>query len=282
MAGVLFINPAAGRGDGNESLREMFRDHKIIEAQPQRFSDQVAAALTEGVDFVAVAGGDGTIRAAAEELRGGSVPLLPVPGGTRNHFAKDLGIDTFERAAETSVAGVVRRIDMGDVNGVGFINNSSLGLYPKLVAEREGREHRWPKWVANIAATYEQLRHGRRVEVEVDGTSYRAWMVFVGNGRYGDGLSDLADRGSLDDGVLDLRVVGADRALARTRVVLALLLGRLARSPLVFAATVTSVSLDVERHRVEVALDGEVEMLEPPLRYRSLPRTLPVLVPPPG
>jgi undecaprenyl-diphosphatase len=105
------------------------------------------------------------------------------------------------------------------------------------------------------------------------------WLSFIGNGRYGDGLWDLADRESLDEHVLDVRLVRADRPLARFRVVGALVLGRLARSPLIMTREANTVTIDLDRAGVEVALDGEVEKLEPPLRYESVAGGLAVLVP---
>jgi undecaprenyl-diphosphatase len=105
-------------------------------------------------------------------------------------------------------------------------------------------------------------------------------MVFVGNGRYGEGLIDLADRESLDSNELDVRVAVAEKPLARLRLLLALLFGRLARSELLERMTTSEVTIDIEgRGTVEVALDGEVERLETPLRYRSLKGELSVLVP---
>jgi undecaprenyl-diphosphatase len=118
------------------------------------------------------------------------------------------------------------------------------------------------------------------MKVEVDGTPHMAWMVFVGNGPYGAGMLDLADRDSLTEHVLDLRVVLADRPLARLRVIGALALGRLARSPLVLHRQCRAVTVALpEQDDVDVALDGEVERLQPPLQYESRPAALNVLTP---
>jgi diacylglycerol kinase family enzyme len=231
----------------------------------------VANALNIGADLVAIGSGMQLLRA------GTGVALLPVPAGTRNHFAKDVGNGTIEQAA-AGTAGRRLEVDLGDVNGRCFVNNSSIGLYPQIVVRREARERRVPKWVANTIAVYEQLRHGRRLKVDLDGEIHWAWMAFVGNGRYGDGLLDLADRESVTENLLDVRIVKADRPLARLRVVLALLLGRLARSPLVYTMRTRRVSLDVDRDSLEVALDGEVETLATPLIYESQARALTILV----
>jgi diacylglycerol kinase family enzyme len=280
MSGVIFFNPAAGNGSVEEDdLREHFSGHRVEACEPDDIGDQITEALAGRPQFIGVSGGDGTIRAAAEAMGGTGVPLLVIPSGTRNHFAKELGIVDLD-AAVAAIGGTTRDVDLGGVNGRCFVNNSSLGLYPKIVVRREAHERRLPKGIANIVATYEQLRHGRRMRVRFDGDEHDAWMVFVGNGRYGESLLALMSREALDDHILDIRLVRADRPLARLRVLLAILLGRLARSPLVERRDGTSMVLDVDRPAVEVALDGEVTRLEPPLRYEVMPGALTVLVAP--
>jgi undecaprenyl-diphosphatase len=206
-------------------------------------------------------------------------PLLPIPAGTRNHFARDVGVPELDDAVAAAAGGHRREIDVGRVNGHIFVNNSSIGVYPAIVIRRESHQRRVRKGVANVVAVWEQLRHGRRFWVDVAGRRFRVWMVFVGNGRYGEGLLDLADRESLDEHVLDVRVARADRPLARVRILGALFLGRLARSPIMFSVTTPSISLDVNRPSIEVALDGEVERIDTPLCYESVPDALTVLVP---
>jgi undecaprenyl-diphosphatase len=281
VAGVVFVNPHAGPGETSvDELRPLFAGQRVEACRPGDLEDRVRTARDENVDFVAVAGGDGSQRCAAGQLAGGDVPLLPVPAGTRNHFAKDLGIPTLEEAAAAAASGRVQRVDVGRVNGHAFLNNSSVGIYPRIVVSRRAREVRLRKGVATVVAAVEQLRRGRRVDVDVDGEPAKAWLVFVGNGRYGEGLLDLADRETLRDGVLDVRVVRADQPMARLRVVGALLLGRLAGSPLIVTRAVPHVTIDVpRRRRIDVALDGEVEEMATPLRYECEPDALPVLTP---
>ena len=278
--GVIFVNPGSGPDVTSlEELRRRFPGHTVEECPPDRLADTVRDALTTRPDFIGVAGGDGTIRTVAEQLVGTDVALLPIPAGTRNHFARDVGVADVD-AAERAARGRVITVDVGRVNGKCFVNNSSIGVYPKIVILREAHHRRLRKGVATVVAAYEQLRVGDRVNVEVDGVAHCSWMVFVGNGTYGLGLLDLGDRESLTDGLLDVRVVRADRPLSRLRVVGALVLGRLARSPLVLRRQTAITECVLNRDRVEVALDGEVEEMTPPLRFECLIRQLRVLVPP--
>jgi len=281
VAGIILANPAAGADDLSiDDLRRRFAGHEVVECEPDEVAKRTADAVQRGVDFVGVAGGDGTIRCAAEQLCGSDVPLLPIPAGTRNHFAKDVGVTDIDDAVDAT-HGRVARVDLGEVNDHRFVNNSSIGVYPRVVVRREAHEHRLPKGIANVVAVWEQVRRrGQRLGVEVGGQHHRAWMVFVGNGRYGEGLIDLADRESLTEHQLDVRVALANKPLARLRLLLALLIGRLSHSKLLVEMTTPEVAIDVDGLReVEVALDGEVERVETPLRYRSLEGALSVLVP---
>ena len=281
VPGVIILNPDSGpERTGGPELAGHFPGHDIVECEPKELLDQVTRAAERSPDFVAVAGGDGTIRCAVQGLCGSGVPLLPIPAGTRNHFARELGIEDVATAARVAAEGRVIRVDVGEVNGHRFINNSSIGIYPRIVVSRETRERRWPKGLATAAAAGKQLRHGRRFWLTVDGRRYRAWMVFVGNGPDGRGLLRLNAREALDRNLLDFRLARADSPFSRTRVVLALMVGGLDRSPLLVNRHTKRVDVEMERTSVEVALDGEVELLAPPLRYRSLPRALAVLVPP--
>jgi len=281
--GRIFANPDAGPGAVSvEDLSELFAGHDIEVCEPDELGGRIEAIAGHGTlpAFIGVAGGDGTVRCAAGaavRLRT-SAPLLPIAAGTRNHFASDLGMRDVDAAAEVADRGTQRSVDVGSVNGEIFVNNSSIGLYPSLVADREDHESRLPKRLANVVAAWHQLRRGHRIWVEVDGARRRVWTVFIGNNCYGDSMRDLADRERLDEGVLDVRIAHAKGRFSRLRIAGSVLVGRLPRSPLVERRRTSEVVIDAGGP-VEVALDGEVLTLSSPLEYRSCPRALRVLAP---
>jgi undecaprenyl-diphosphatase len=279
--GHVVLNRASGiKHLDPDEVRKLFAEHVVLECDPPEISAAVNKAIEDGTGFIGVAGGDGTIRGCAEHLVGAEVPLLPVPAGTRNHFARQLGISDLEAAAQAPHAGLVESIDVGEVNGRYFVNNATIGLYAEMVDVRERYQRRGlPKRLAQIVAAWYEIRHGHRFNVVVDGEPYRAWLVFIGNGAYGKDVFDLGDRQSITDHVLDVRIVRADQWLARTRVVIDLILGRLQHSPLVIRQLRQSVEIHLGRGPVEVALDGEVETFTSPLRFRSRPASLRVLIP---
>lgn len=278
--GVVFVNPSSGIGGSPvDEIRERFATSRVVTCGGDDLEKAVQEVIAARPDFVGVAGGDGSIRCVASVLAGTGIPLLPVPTGTRNHFSKELGIETVADAA-AAVVGRRRAVDLAEVNGERFVNNASIGFYAAMVRERSRHERRLPPLVANATAAWAQARKGHRFRVGVNGANRRAWLVFVGNGCYGEGLADLIHRDALDRALLDVRVLRADFTLARTRTVLALLLGRLAASPLLVQIEECDVEVTLRTPTVCVALDGEVVQLSSPLRFRSLPGALTVLVPP--
>jgi undecaprenyl-diphosphatase len=280
--GLVLCNPASGTDDtALTELRACFPDHDVEMCSTGQLRRRVRAAREDGRPFVGIAGGDGTIRTAAEELAHSDTALLPIPAGTHNHFAKAVGIETIDDAAKAADpdGGTARLVDLGRVNGRIFVNNSSVGFYPGVVQQRESRRT-LPKPLANMLATVHQLRTGRRITVRVDGRPVVAWLVFVGNGCYGERMTDLPSRECLDDNLLDVRVVRADQRFARVRLVAALLSGRLARAAVMDRRTCREIVIDIrDRREVDVALDGEVMPLTKPLRYESDAAALRVLVP---
>jgi diacylglycerol kinase family enzyme len=280
--GVVIINPEAGGGGTPlEEVEAHFPGHRVIPIGDD-LGAQVHAAVDAGASFVGLAGGDGSIRAAVGALAGTGVPLLPVPCGTRNHFAGEVGVEDLEAAAELVGRGRVRAVDLGQVNGRFFVNGSHLGLYAGVVRRRRLEGHRRLKVVVAALIIGDQLIRRRTVPVEIDGDRFDAWMVAVGNGPYGAKLLELGDRGPLDGGVLDVRVVRADRALAPARALVHAFRGRMETSELAPRRLVPALDVYSPLTTVDVTLDGELVPLEPPLRFRSLPGALHVLEPDPG
>lgn len=278
--GIVLVNPASGpMPDPMGEVGQHFGDHDIVECKGDDLAALAKAAIERAPAFVAMAGGDGSIRCVASLLAGSDLPLVPVPTGTRNHFSRELGIETVADAAAAAAGGARRQVDLAEVNGERFVNNASIGFYAALVRERDAHERRLPKALANVTAAWAQARKGHRFPVDVNDRRHRAWLVFVGNGCYGEGLTDLMCRESLDGALLDVRVLRADVPLARTRTVLALVLGRVGRSPLIVSSEECEVDVELRSPSVSVALDGEAVRLESPLCFRSLPKALTVLVP---
>jgi YegS/Rv2252/BmrU family lipid kinase len=237
------------------------------------------------IDAVVAGGGDGSIRVVAGALANTSVPLGVLPLGTLNHFAKDLGIPLdLEEAVETIAKGARRTIDLAAVNDKIFINNSSIGIYPYLVSDRERlrKRHTVAKWLATIPAMLHTLRRYPRKQLTIETKdwtrTYHTPCVFVGNNEYAMELTSLGRRNALDEGKLFLAVVKQRTPLGLLRAFLHLCLGRLDQTRDIERFELDELTI-TSRASLAVALDGEVGTMHPPLHYRSLPGALQVIVP---
>lgn len=167
--------------------------------------DAVDFLTVSHADVVGIAGGDGSLAAAAAAALAHDAALVCVPFGTRNHFARDLGLDRDDplRALDAFRDGVERRIDVGRVNGRLFVNNVSLGIYAGLVHRRE-RHRRRGEALARARALLAVAKHRHRLRARVNGQEVAARAVFVGNNCYELDLFTLGARERLDEGRLFL------------------------------------------------------------------------------
>lgn len=231
---------------------------------------------------VAVGGGDGTLGKAAQSLRGTQGALAILPLGTRNHLARTLGIPLdLNEAARVAAIGGRRRIDLGRAGKRIFVNNASIGLYPRLVRERDRRD--LPKWLGTIPAAWRVLRTMRahRYALEIDGQRrvVRTPLLFIGNNRYSLAPGNLGERESLGDGQLSLCAVRAENPLRLVWFAFKVLLG-LARPDQDFEDLAEARSITIAGSgEIGVALDGEVTRMSLPLHLDILPSALGVVAP---
>jgi diacylglycerol kinase family enzyme len=243
-------------------------------------------ALRSDAQVIVAAGGDGTVSAVAATVIGSDKALGVLPSGTMNHFAKDLKIPLdLEGAVETIVADHEARVDVGEVNDHIFVNNSSLGLYPSIVREREKQQRLgWGKWPAFVWAALTVLRRypflGIRVSVDGQELRSRTPFVFIGNNEYEMAGFNIGRRARLDKGELSLYVTNRTGRLGLIRLALRALLGGLRQEKDFLAIRTKEVWIETKHRRLRLALDGEVTNLAPPLHYRVRPGALRVLAPP--
>ena len=239
-------------------------------------------------DLVVAAGGDGTVSAVATAAVAANATFGVLPTGTLNHFAKDIGMPTDMAAAvQVIVAGRVRRLDAGEVNGRLFINNSSIGIYPRMVWEREterkrGMEKRAAFGLAMLR-TWQQYRTlSGRLLVDDAPHAVRTPFIFIGNNDYVlEGLR-LGARRTLDAGHLSVLVAPDCGRFEILALPFRALVGRLKTDAGVDSYTAREVVVELRRSRVSVACDGEIVIMRPPLRYRIRPRVLRTIVPAPA
>ena len=281
-----FINAAAGSADEAREALAASDKFEVREVPPEQLAGAIRAAIDEGAPRVLVAGGDGTIATAAALLVGGKTELAILPGGTLNHFARDLGISTVAvEALELAHAGTSRGVDVGMVSGRIFLNTNSVGAYVHFVRMREKLEARFGYRLASAIAAFRilfRLDH-IAVELEVDGKSriYRTPIVFIGVGERELQLPSLGDRVAGGKRGLHVLVVkGRSRArlfvLALSAAARGVKTG--ARTPELDSFLVDRLNITI-KGRNAVAVDGELASLTSPLAYEIRHAALRVVCP---
>jgi len=276
---VIVSNQRSGAPDHDPAgeLEAAFPAAVVLRTEPDQDLDKqldTAVAKHDGaVRAIGVAGGDGTVAGAVAAAGRHGLPLVVVPAGTLNHFARDVGVEDLQGAVDAASAGEAVAVDLGliDVHaGLGaspgsegaahvrcFLNTASLGSYPDLVRLREQWEHRWSKWPAFAAALVVVLRRATPIEIAIDGRWTSVWFLFVGNGLYHPRGMVPAWRPSLDSGLLDVRWLRADLRFSRLRAILALLLGALGHSHVYAQREVPELDVELAVPGI-LATDGEV------------------------
>lgn len=289
----VIINARSGSSD-----KEVVRRHLIevfasggVEADVSIAQDgaEVAElarqAARDDWKIIVAGGGDGTVNAVASSLVGTDKKLGVLPLGTLNHFARDLGIPVdFDEAAKNLISGHPVKIDVGEVNGRIFLNNSSLGLYPTIVREREKQQRLGSgKWPAFIWAAITAFRRYPFLDVRLDAGGQRfarrTPFVFIGNNEYTMERLDIGMRDCLDKGQLSLYMTNRTGRWGLVRLALRALLGHLSEDKDFLGLCAKEIRITTRHARIRVAFDGEVDNLETPLHYCVRPGALRVIVP---
>jgi diacylglycerol kinase family enzyme len=287
------INPRSGPS-GTPSIADiekLFQSHGITPRITELHKGDDIYALTQSAvqqkyGIIVAGGGDGTVNAVASALVGVSkVKFGILPLGTLNHFAKDMKIPTdIAKAIENIVGGHVQSIDVGQVNGHIFVNNSSVGLYPSIVKLRESLQKTGlSKWPAAARASLKVLFRFRLLRLNIgaaglEKAEHKTALLFVGNNSYDMSFPTLGARPSLQQGVMGVMMPRASTRIGLLYNFFSLVFKAQPKSDVLTFET-TSLLVKTKRSFVKVAVDGEVIMLKSPLNYVIRPKSLQVIVP---
>ncbi|MDN3293908.1 phosphatase PAP2 family protein [Streptomyces ficellus] len=269
---VVVANRGSGSGGGAALVRDALPLAEVVECEPDEVADALEKAASQGrCRALGVLGGDGTVNSAAAVAARHELPLAVFPGGTLNHFAYDLGIESVHDTCRALAAGDAVRVDLGrftpgpDGTPCGyFLNTFSLGVYPELVRLRERWSPRIGGWPAGVLAALKVLRGEHPLEAEVRGRRRALWLLFAGNCVYRRMGPTPGRRYDLADGLLDVRVVHAGR-LPGLRLLAAALAGPLSRSPVHAAEQLRRLRIEGLAPGTPLAYDGEVTEAPPEL-----------------
>jgi diacylglycerol kinase family enzyme len=284
----LILNPAAGGAAGyigglTQTARERGIRVRVLESgEDARLA--AVAAVEDGADVLGVAGGDGSVAAVASVTVEHKLPLMVVPVGTLNHFARDLGLDLTRplRALDAFHAGRERRVDLGWVNERLFINNVSLGVYAEMLGDPGYRQDKLGVAQAKIQAAISdpELRRALRITPPEDAPLESVLAVVVSNNPYEFARwARPGQRHRLDTRMLQVSVLDASTLDELERLLAGTLLGVMEFRPALHHWTSERLEMGVPGERVRAGVDGEPITFEAPLRFSVDPGALRVLVP---
>ncbi|MCD2497570.1 bifunctional phosphatase PAP2/diacylglycerol kinase family protein [Microbacterium nymphoidis] len=276
---TLVVNPASHSGRGaalSESLRRRLPRMRIVEFRPEDDVRAVMAAAAADAEVLAVAGGDGTVRAAAQAAVDHDVPLAVFPAGTFNHFARAVGTFPAIRTVQAIQHGTVGKVDVAYANDEIFLNTASIGAYTDFVRIREKLEKRIGKPLAALVAGWRVMSKNRSVAVTVDGRTRDSSLLFLGNGQYQPQGFAPSSRDDLQDGLLDLRILDVSSRGSRIVALLATLTGQLGRVRQYHEVSAPELEITLPDGPTRIARDGEVGELADVLHVRSVRRALTV------
>lgn len=275
-----FVNPDAGSAERAFAALRADSRFELRELAPARIADAVRDEICHGTRRLLVSGGDGTVCAALGAAAGTALEIAVFPGGTLNHFARDVGLPLDDPAAALDIAasGTARPVDLGLVNGHAILNTSSVGVYVDFVRRREHLEQRVPYRPASVAAAIDVWHDPHALDVELitpDGVHHRLRtpLLFVG---IQERVLDRAGLGARRAGgarALHILVVKAEVEHARARIhALALKAAARGIEELISADEIecyltNDAVVALPRQTDTIAIDGELLEVTSPLAY---------------
>ena len=262
LAAFLLINPRSGSGSPDaDELRAAAEAKGVHVHVLDKEDDPEELARGAEADALGMAGGDGSLASVAAVAIERGLPFVCIPFGTRNHFARDIGLDRNDPlGALDAFGGTERTIDVGSVDGRVFLNNVSLGAYAELVHRRESHRRRRAA-LARLRALWMTARDRHGLQAKVDERPVEARVIFVGNNAYELDVFNVGERERLDEGVLHLYTLEGWLPSAWSD------------------SKGERFTVETQAATVEAAIDGEPVELDSPLRFEIRPRALRVLLP---
>ena len=289
---AILFNPHSGRGQKEEEIKRIVERYGeavflIPFEKSENIDEAVKTASEHGVATIIAVGGDGTVSSVASAIVRLKLPLRlgVVPSGTFNHFAKDIGIPLeMEKAFEIALSGQTKLVDIAAVNDIYFINNSSLGIYPEIVKEREGLEKKGlSKKKAFLVTLYSVFKKLPKITISFDAgnssISKKTSFIFIGNNKYSlDGLA-IGSRNNLDQGILSVFMAHNIGKFEMLSLGIKAALGNIAEEKSFDTAGLRECIIKITPPEILVSHDGEISRMKGPLKYKIHSLALQVIIP---
>lgn len=290
---AVIFNVTSGIGDPIRRLRnirELFRRYELDPAfffagdSGREIRREIQIALEEGFDIIVAAGGDGTVGAVASQLIGNHATMGILPNGTFNFFAKFIGVKNMAEAVDAIARGSAESIDIGQVNGHTFLNNSTIGIHADVIHEREMLEAEgMRKWFAYPIAAYRRLKKFRLNKncftFGDKNFCQKTPLVFIGNNEYPFQVSPQSNRQRITDGQFSIFIANSNTFWKILKSSFKFLIGILKKDEDFTYHKASNLVIYNQQIRINVGIDGEIVELSSPLRYKISPHALRVLFP---
>jgi diacylglycerol kinase family enzyme len=288
----VLANPSSGRNSRDaEAIRTamaVFGPQAELRRwkKGQDLSEEVDRAVKDGFTTIVAAGGDGTVMGIAQALTGTGVRMAVLPLGTFNYFARGLGVPAEpDEAARAVLSGETRRISVGTVNGQVFLNNASVGIYPKILREREaiygryGRRRIAAHW--SVIRTVLRFRRPMTIRLTVDGEvrDLKTPLIFVARSAYQLQHFGLDAQQTISDDAFALFVARGRTRMALLGLALRLMFKRVELDRDVELLHAHHITVETLHPLPYVAFDGEKARMAAPLEFKILSDALDIVVP---
>ena len=285
----LIINPKAGNGRAIKANIKKLAINKnitvIVMKNGENLEFITRKIVNDGADIIGISSGDGSIGVVAKVALEFDIPIVVVPGGTRCHFAKDLGLDP-KRIADSldSFTGIERRVDIGIINSRIFLNNASFGLYADIISHENYRNNKLKVTRDAIRAMANGIQKPFYLEFSSNSKKYKkAAQVLVGVNAYNTmNILELGQRSCLDGGILQVTAISNlndDIVRALLKPVSYNKLSRLNKMGMFEQWETKTFRISSKYKQIVVGVDGEKESFNNPVHIKIMPKALRIFVP---
>ncbi|KTD06392.1 Diacylglycerol kinase [Legionella gratiana] len=261
-----------------DGLKDANISYTLYETTPKKLPTTIKKCISEH-KIILIGGGDGTIRTAAHYCAHTSIILGVIPLGTFNHFAKELDLpcSVKELVACLQKSHTIK-IDLAEVNDIIFINNSSIGFYPKFAVKREQYNKSYNKWLSYIAGFIESLKKHPVFNLTVKSKnldlSLHTSFLMVSNNLYSYQFPATIKRENFQKALLGLYY------FKQGKIQIFKLIQSMFCSKSCFERIQSKHPIEIHFNNdkeVTISLDGDTIKTKTPLYYRTLPRSLNLL-----
>lgn len=277
-----------------KELKSFFMDHGYeVEMYTPTEADDLSQLVQLAVarhrhrkGIIVAAGGDGTLNCVAQQLCHTDIPLGIIPLGTFNYVARvlDIPLEVFE-AAQVIVDGYARSINVGLVNQHVYLNNASIGLYPKIIEQRETDNARFGRFraVAMISGFAVLMREQQKLRLQmiVDGQEQplESPLIFFGNNQLQLHDLNLQLAACVEQGRLAAVAITPLTRWQLIKLIHRLQRGTFEQAPEVRVFCAEKIKINAKVKYMKVAIDGEIVRVNTPLIFKVAHQALQVMVP---